>query len=101
MENLQQDAGRDTCKSGDGPQLMNESCVQGNLRTKRRDLQDQQRAAKICKAMTMVSTEILLLRHGETDWNLQFRLEPMPPIPSCELHLAGWTLASINPLIEK
>ncbi|KAK9814355.1 hypothetical protein WJX72_004428 [[Myrmecia] bisecta] len=44
-------------------------------RAQRRELQDQQRAAKKLARMSSQATELLLVRHGETDWNLDNRLQ--------------------------
>ncbi|KAL0044791.1 hypothetical protein WJX82_009713 [Trebouxia sp. C0006] len=44
-------------------------------RTDRRDLQDQQRSAKALRGMSQAATSIFLVRHGETAWNLQQRLQ--------------------------
>eukprot|EP00882_Tetradesmus_deserticola_P020841 GHRQ01022526.1.p1 GENE.GHRQ01022526.1~~GHRQ01022526.1.p1 ORF type:complete len:378 (+),score=181.86 GHRQ01022526.1:160-1293(+) len=58
-------------------------------RAQRRDTQDQQRAQKAVATMTLKAAELVLVRHGETDWNREHRLQgqqqPGPP-----LNQRGW-----------
>ncbi|KAL3133636.1 hypothetical protein ABBQ32_008150 [Trebouxia sp. C0010 RCD-2024] len=44
-------------------------------KAQRRHLQNQQRAAKVVCSMSSAVTTVLLVRHGETAWNLQHRLQ--------------------------
>lgn len=58
-------------------------------RTQRRESQDLQRAQKAAAAMTAKAAELVLVRHGETAWNREHRLQgqqqPGPP-----LNQLGW-----------
>lgn len=44
-------------------------------RQQRRELQEQQRANKTLRSMSGPATTVLLVRHGETAWNLEHRLQ--------------------------
>ncbi len=54
------------------------------LREQRRSLQDAQKASKIRSHMSTAASQLVLVRHGETDWNsehrLQGQLSPGPPL---------------------
>lgn len=44
-------------------------------RAERRALQDKQRSAKLLARLTEAACEIVLVRHGETQWNVEQRLQ--------------------------
>jgi hypothetical protein len=46
-----------------------------STRAKRAAVQDQQRSAKALKQMGGEECELVLVRHGETPWNVEHRLQ--------------------------